>query len=76
VSARDRAHLRRAFQAGENGKFGTIVFVGTPGFWVGDVGEPLDFRSHVGELAELGGRDGGAPTLWIKACRFISSRPR
>src|SRR6185503_20052679 len=30
--------------------------VGSPSFWIVDVGEPLGLRGHVGQALELGGR--------------------
>jgi hypothetical protein len=42
---------RRPTQPGEGGKFRNVIPVGAPGFRVGDVGEPFEFRRHVGELA-------------------------
>jgi hypothetical protein len=39
VSARDGAQLGGVFQAGEDRKFGNVVFVSSPGFRIGDVGD-------------------------------------
>ena len=53
MRARHPTKLNRTLQAGENGELGDINFVGTSGFGVGDVGEPLQLSRHFGELTEL-----------------------
>ena len=53
MRARDGAHLGRTAQSGEGRKFPDVVFVGAPGFGVGDVGEPFELGRHLGQLAVL-----------------------
>ena len=46
-------------QAGEGGKILQVELVGPAGLRVGDVGQPLDLRRHIGELLELGDGETG-----------------
>ena len=43
----------RLMQPGEDGEFRNVDLVGAPGFGIGDVGEPFEFRGNVGEVAVL-----------------------
>ena len=55
VCAGHGAEFLRPADAGEPHEVAHRVFVGAARVGVGDVGEPFDFRRHVGEALELGG---------------------
>ena len=56
VRAGHRAEFLRPADAGEPHEVAHRVFVGAARVGGGDVGEPFDFRRHVGEAMELLGR--------------------
>lgn len=59
MGANHLPQIGRAFQAGEGIELRDIVLVGTPGFPIGDVGQPFQLWRHAGELAELCRCQGG-----------------
>jgi len=44
------AHLRRLRQPGERREFRNVDLVRAARFRIGDVGQPFEFRRHVGEI--------------------------
>jgi len=54
VGTSDGAQLGWLTQAGEVGELTDIVAVGSPGFGIGDIGEPFELGRHLGEIVELG----------------------
>jgi hypothetical protein len=57
VGPSDGAQLSRSPQAGEGRELTDIAAVGTPGFGIGDIGEPFELGRHLGEIAKLGRRE-------------------
>ena len=54
MGAGDRTQLAVIVQAGIGNKFAPVVFVGAPGFGIGEIGEPFLFGRHIGGAFELG----------------------
>jgi len=56
MSPDDRAHIIWTAVTGEGGKFTDIDLIGTPGFEIGDVGEPFELGRHLGQTIILARR--------------------
>jgi hypothetical protein len=56
MSAGDAARFGKAAQTSKADELLNVDLIGSAGFGIGEIRQPLDFRRDLGEIAELGGR--------------------